>query len=108
MSTKPRTKKYVEADTAFAKLSMKSLSFSKFIEAIRMGEEASLSEFARKLGLSRSHLCDIEQGRKTVSPARAAKFAKLLGYSEKHFIALALQDIVQKDGFNFVVKLEAA
>lgn len=108
MSTKMRSEKYLEADAAFAKLSKKSLSFSKFLEAIRLGEEASLSEFARKLGVSRSHLCDIEQGRKTVSPARAAKFARQLGYSEKHFIALALQDIVQKDGFDFIVKLEAA
>ena len=51
---------------------------------------------------------DIEQGRKAVSSAKPAKFAKKLGYSEKHFIAFALQDIVQKDGFKFVVKLEAA
>ena len=108
MSIKLRPQKYLEADTAFSKLSKNGLSFSKFLEAIRLGEGASLSEFAKKLGVSRSHLCDIEQGRKTVSPARAAKFARQLGYSEKHFIALALQDIVHKDGFKFIVKLEAA
>lgn len=108
MSTKFNKEEYVEAGPALDKISKGKMTFAKLLEAIRLGEEASLAEFSKKLGISRSHLCDIEQGRKTVSPARAAKFAKKLGYSEKHFIALALQDIVQKDGFKFVVKLEAA
>ena len=32
------------------------------------------------LGVSRSHLCDVEKGRKVVSPERAAAWAKLLGF----------------------------
>ena len=56
MSIKLRPQKYLEADTAFTKLSKNGLSFSKFLEAIRLGEGASLSEFAKKLGVSRSHL----------------------------------------------------
>ena len=34
------------------------------------------------LGVSRSHICDIEKGRKVVSPERAAKWANVLGYSD--------------------------
>ena len=43
-------------------------------------------------GLSRkwcpvpSSLCDIEKGRKVVSPERAARFAKFLGRSQQQFL----------------------
>jgi hypothetical protein len=35
-----------------------------------------------QVGMSKSHLNDIEKGRKAVSPDRAARFAKVLGYSQ--------------------------
>jgi len=108
MTTKFKREDYLAAGPVLERLVKGNMTFAKLLGAIRLGEETSLVEFAKKLGISRSHLCDIEQGRKTVSPARAAKFAKKLGYSEKHFITLALQDIVRRDGFKFVVKLEAA
>ena len=108
MNTKFNRKDYVDAGSVLGKLTKSETTLAGLLEAIRLGEEVSQAEFARQLGLSRSHLCDIEQGRKTVSPARAAKFAKKLGYSEKQFITLALQDIVRKDGLRFIVKLEAA
>ena len=34
--------------------------------------ELSEAELARRLGVSRSHLCNVEKGRKMVSPERAA------------------------------------
>jgi transcriptional regulator with XRE-family HTH domain len=66
------------------------------------------AEFAAKLSLSRSHLCDIEKGRKTISPARAAKFARILGYSEKQFVRLSLQGMLDQAGLDLVVKIDAA
>ena len=54
--------------------------------AIREGEEESQVAFAERLGISRSHLCDIEKDRKPVSPARAAEFARILGYSKVQFV----------------------
>ena len=99
---------FVEAGPFLEKLNKGKVTFARLIEAIRLGEEMSLVEFAKQLGISRSHLCDIEQGRKAVSPARAAKFAKKLGYSQKQFITLVLQDYTRREGFNYVVKLDAA
>jgi len=84
------------------------LTLGGLLEAIRLGDEISQSELAERLEISRSHLCDIEKGRKTVSPARAAKFAKILGYSETQFVRLALQDMVDEAGLSLVVKVEAA
>ncbi|HRI64318.1 MAG TPA: helix-turn-helix transcriptional regulator [Polyangium sp.] len=84
------------------------LTFGRLLEAIRVGEGISQAEFARRLGMSRSHLCDIEKGRKSVSLTRAAQLAKTLGYSEKQFVRLALQELVDEAGLKWVVKVEAA
>jgi transcriptional regulator with XRE-family HTH domain len=56
----------------------------------------SQAEFALRIGVSKSHICDIEKGRKHVSPMRAMQFAKILKYSEEQFVRLALQDIVNQ------------
>lgn len=65
-------------------------------------------EFSNLLGLSKQYLCDIEKGRRLVSPKMAAKYAKKLKYSENQFIRLCLQDILKRDGFNLIVSIEAA
>jgi len=84
------------------------LSLGKFLQSIRLGEEMSQVEFADQLGISKSHLCDIEKGRKLVSPERAANYAKILRYSPEQFVRLALQDQVEKAGLKFKIKIEAA
>jgi len=84
------------------------LTFGGLIEAMRQAEEMSQVDFAEKLGISKQHLCDIEKGRKFVSPERAAKFAKILGHSEQSFVALALQDIVNQGGLKLKVSVAAA
>lgn len=72
------------------------LTLSALLYAIRLGEEMSQTEFALRLGISKSHICDIEKGRKHVSPMRAMQFARILGHSEEQFVRLALQDIVNQ------------
>jgi len=84
------------------------LSLGKFLQSIRLGEEMSQVEFADQLGISKSHLCDIEKGRKLLSPERAAVFAKILKYSPEQFVRLALQDQLEKAGLKFKVQIEAA
>ena len=48
------------------------LSLGELIKAIRLCEEATQVEFAKQLKVSRQQLCDIERGRKYVSPKLAA------------------------------------
>jgi plasmid maintenance system antidote protein VapI len=64
--------------------------------------------FARKLDISPSHLCDIEKGRKVVSPERAARFAKILGRSAEQFVRLSLQELVDEAGLKMKVNVDAA
>jgi len=85
-----------------------SLTLGEFLKSIRLGERESQTAFAEKLGVTRSHLCDIEKGRKTVGAARAAKWATLLGYSEAQFVRLALQGLVREAGLSLKVSVESA
>jgi DNA-binding XRE family transcriptional regulator len=82
------------------------LTLAKLLWSIRMSEEMSQAEFAKKLGLSKQHLCDIEHGRKNVSPKLAVEYAKKLGYAPEQFIRLALQDLVDRAKLDVIVNIE--
>ena len=104
---KKQTRDTADATAFLDKLINEPLTFGSLIATIRAGEEMSQAEFAAKLGISRSHLCDIERAAKTVSPARAAKFARSLGYPEAQFVRLALQAQIEDAGLKLVVSVAA-
>jgi transcriptional regulator with XRE-family HTH domain len=91
-----------------AKTAGRPLSFGGLLESIRLGEEASQDSFAKRLGISKSHLCDIEKGRKVVSPGRAARFARILGRSGEQFVRLSLQELLDEAGLKMKVNVAAA
>lgn len=74
------------------------LTFGRLIRAIREGEDLSLATLAGRLNVSRTHLSDIELGRRAVSVERAAAWARKLGYHAEQFVALALQAEVERAG----------
>ena len=84
------------------------LTFGDHLAAIRRGEEMTLQSFAEKLGVSRQHLCDIEKGRRRISPNRASKWARTLGYSETLMVQLALQHMLEEAGLKMKVSVKAA
>ncbi len=106
MSTGSRKKS--DSSKLLESISGGPVTLGRLLEAIRQGEELTQPEFAKLLGISKSHLNDIEKGRKTVSPERAARFAKALGYSEKRFVKLPLQSQLDQYGLRFRVELDAA
>lgn len=81
------------------------LTFGKMIHTIRVCDELSLEAFAAKLGVSRVYVCDIEKGRRGITIARAAEWARLLGYSEPQFVQYALQDEVNEAGLKWKVQV---
>jgi len=99
---KSDTMKYLEQTAG------RALTLGGLLESIRLGEEMSQATFARKLGVSPSHLCDIEKGRKVVSPERAARFARTLGRSPEQFVRLSLQELVDEAGLRMKVNVAAA
>ena len=102
------TKKKSDAMRILEKISGGPLTLGRAIESIRKSEELSQDECARKLGVSKSHLCDVEKGRKTVSSERAAKWARILGYPESVLVRLALQGELDEAGLKYRVDIKAA
>ena len=84
------------------------LTVGKLLGSIRMSEGISQVEFATNLGISKSHLCDIEQDRKNLSLERAVTFAKILGYPKEQFVRLALQGLLDKEDISMTVSVKAA
>ena len=84
------------------------MSFASVLRTIRETDGLTQAQVARKLRITRAHICDIEKGRKLVSPERAAKFARVLGYNPAQFVRLALQDQVSAAGLKMKVSVDAA
>jgi transcriptional regulator with XRE-family HTH domain len=108
MNTKNKVKKKSAAVDYLENLTGGELTFGRLLYSIRKGDEISQVDFAKKLGVSKTQLCDIEKDRRSVSPLRAMTWAKKLGYSPEQFLELALQTSLNKDGIHFKVKLVAA
>lgn len=108
MSMENSRKKKSEALKLLESVTGGPVTLGRLIESIRLGEEMTQPEFAKRLGISKSHLNDIEKERKTVSPERAARFARALSYSEKRFVKLSLQSQLDQSGLKFRVELDAA
>lgn len=84
------------------------LTFGAAVEGLRVGEGYSQSAFAKKLSVSRQYLCDVEKGRRLVSPEQAARFAKAFGHPPNVLVRLALQDAVSASGLKLIVSIDAA
>ena len=84
------------------------LTFAKFLMSWRLCEGLTQVQFSKKLGISKANLCDLEKGRKKVSPCRAAKIALILSLSEAGLIQIALQDILRDSNLSFQVEVDAA
>ncbi len=84
------------------------LTFGRMIASVRLADEIPQAKLARRLGISRANLCDIEKGRRSVTVKRAAQFAHILGYSVNQFVAVAVEDQLRKAGLKVQVRLEAA
>lgn len=78
------------------------------IEALRNLYEESQVSFAKKLGISRAYLCDVEKGRRVVSPGKAAQFARDIGHPPEYFVQLAVDDLLRSEGLKLRVWVKAA
>lgn len=102
MSTKSQARKFLES------IRGKSMTFGEMIASIRQADEWSQVNLAKKLKISRAHLCDIEKGRRSVTIERAKQFAEVLGYSIHQFVALAVEDQLRKAGLKVNVEINEA
>lgn len=107
--TKSKTNpKPVDAIEFLEELTGGPLTLGSWLETIRVTDEYTFESMSKKLGVSRGHLCDVEKGRKSLSPERAAKWAKILGYSPAQLVQLALQAEIDAAKLKYRVRLDAA
>lgn len=102
------TKKKSDAVKFLESLRGGPLTFGDLLRSTRICDEISQAELARLMCMSRSHVCDIENSRRTVSIEKAAEFAKVLGYSERQFVATLIEEQLRTAGMPFVVELKKA
>lgn len=84
------------------------MTVGRFIKAFRESDEVTQADYAKRLGISKANLCDIEKGRKLVGVERAAKFAKVLGVPTTVLVQLSLQDQLRQAKLKLVVEVHAA
>ena len=83
------------------------ITVGEFLRSWRLSEEQSQREFARKIHLSAANLCDIEKGRKGVSPEKADEIARILGYSRTVLVRLALEEQLSAAGLKYSIEVKA-
>ena len=82
---------------------LRQQSLGSVIRSLRQKDKISGAELARRLGITRQAMNDIEKNKIVISAKRAACLAVALGIPTKIFVELALQESLKKQGFSEVV-----
>jgi transcriptional regulator with XRE-family HTH domain len=99
-----RSKK-VEYGSAELEKDFGPLTFADLLTSYRLGEELTRSEVAKKLGVSRQRLCDLEKGRRLPSIKSAQLWAKKLGFSPTLWVQVVLQDQLRRENVDLKVSV---
>jgi len=84
------------------------LSVGEFLRTWRETEEMTLKDFGKRVGLSIANLCDIEKGRKGVSPEKAEQIAKALGVPPALLVRLSIEESLQAAGLRYKIEIKPA
>ena len=83
-------------------------TIAEFIHTWRTSEEMTLKEFGKKIGMSVANLCDIEKGRKGVSPEKAHQIGLAIGVPPALLVKMAVEEQLSAAGLSYTVELEPA
>jgi transcriptional regulator with XRE-family HTH domain len=84
------------------------MTVGEFLRAWRISEELSLRDFGKLVVLSVANLCDIEKGRKGVSPEKAEQIAKAIGVPPALLVRLSIEESLQSAGLKYKVEITPA
>ena len=68
----------------------------------------SLNAFGKRVGVSAANLCDIEKGRKGVSPEKAEQIAKAIGLPPALLVRLAIEESLRAAGLKYSIEVKPA
>lgn len=87
------------------KIAGESFSFAVLVKGFRTREDLTQDELAKKLGVTKSYISNLENKRDQVTLEQAIKFAAKLGEPIEVWAQVALQDMVTRAGIEAVVDL---
>lgn len=104
MSTKSDVFNALEA----TKSTWDTMTFGGLVHSLRMSDEITQVDLAKKIGVSKQFLSDVEHNRKEVGINFAKKIADALGYSIEPLIELLIRDQLRRQHLNYIVELKRA
>ena len=84
------------------------LTVGELLHTWRVSEELSLKDFGKRIGMSVANLCDIEKGRKGVSPEKAEQIARAIGVPSALLVRLSIEQSLQAAGLRYRVEIKPA
>jgi transcriptional regulator with XRE-family HTH domain len=84
------------------------LTVGELLHSWRTSEEMSLKDFGKRIGMSVPNLCDIEKGRKGVSPEKAEQVARAIGVPSALLVRLSIEESLQAAGLRYTVEIKPA
>jgi transcriptional regulator with XRE-family HTH domain len=84
------------------------MTFGGLVRSLRLSDEISQVELAKKLGVSKQFLSDVEHNRKDVGIAFAKKVSSVLGYSIEPLLELLIREQLKHQRLNYIVEIKKA
>ena len=85
-----------------------AMTFGGLVHSLRVSDEISQVVLAKKIGVSKQFLSDVEHNRKDIGISFAKKIAEALDYSIEPLIELLIRDQLRRQQLNYIVELKKA
>ena len=85
-----------------------TMTFGGLVHSLRVSDEITQVALAKKIGVSKQFLSDVEHNRKDIGIAFAKKVADALDYSIEPLIELLIRDQLRRQHLNYIVVLKHA
>jgi transcriptional regulator with XRE-family HTH domain len=84
------------------------MTFGSLVRSLRVSDGISQVDLAKKMGVSKQFLSDVEHNRKEVGIGFAKKISSILGYSIEPLLELLIRDQLRRQNLNYVVQIKKA
>ena len=84
------------------------LTIADVLHSWRVCEEMTLRELGKLIGLSAANLCDIEKGRKGISPEKAEQISNAIGVPPTLLVRLSIEESLQTAGLHYRIEVKPA
>jgi transcriptional regulator with XRE-family HTH domain len=84
------------------------MTFGGLVHSLRLSDDITQDELAKRVGVSKQFLSDVEHNRKDVGIAFAKKMSDALGYSIEPLIELLIRDQLRRQHLDYIVELKHA